>query len=102
MTNQVELPDLFTGVIEDKSVRLNCTTFVEQTLNDIYKLWEADQSRNLFLHLASIKADDRSPFGFHVVLEVVKGMTTMNGNIDAKDSIFFEFSTPCPPYCKSC
>lgn len=99
MAKGAEIEDLFTGIVDGRVSRINSFTFLKDDLIAINKLSKENPNRSIHLHLAVIKPNTISPFGFHVVLEVGTFANTEEMNVDGGDSTFFEYAFPCPPIC---
>jgi len=92
-----EIQGLFSGTVQGQVARLNSFSFLKEDIEKIAEISNANPESSLFLHLAVIKPNIQSAFGFHVVLEIAEFSDT---ETRIGDSTYLEFGYPCPPYCK--
>lgn len=105
--NQVFEYDLFS---ELKRVRAY-TYIVDETkkiIADIQKEHDPSTEINVYIHLGVGLSVEDHPFSFRPVIEVHPKATKAKGKTRTKEDVFieltsssfFDFSRPCPPYCK--
>ncbi len=94
-----EINDLFSGIVYAQLPRLNSYAFSAEDVKAILDLYKENPKRELFFHLTVINPSIRTPFKFHIVLEITEMEQEESRDGFNRESEFYEFGYPCPPYC---
>ncbi|MFK8105332.1 MAG: hypothetical protein AB8G15_22660 [Saprospiraceae bacterium] len=94
-----EINNLFGGIVYAQLPKLNSYSFSAEDVQSILSLYKGNPKRELFFHLTVINPSIRTPFKFHIVLEVTEMGKEESRDGFNRESEFYEFGYPCPPYC---
>lgn len=119
LIQQEEMKNVFSGNVYGQQARVNSFTYLDADVESIITLYNQSKNKGktIFVHMGVIERNARSPFEFHIILQVAepirdleepkskpKKMTkaAKNKRIELEEKEedgFFEYGYPCPPYC---